>query len=236
MEGQRQTRILSLILAVLLGSLFFGCGGSELGAREKGAIGGGALGAGLGAIIGHQTGSTGAGLAIGAAAGALAGGLIGNEIDKTDVALDDRDRRIAGQEETLRENSRIIEELKRRGADVRSTDRGVVINLPDVLFEFDSARLRSDAIRSTKEIASVIKGYPDRRIAVEGHTDSIGTIPYNQRLSKDRARSVVNEMVAQGVSRRRMTSGGFGESDPIASNRTDAGRKRNRRVEIILEN
>ena len=224
--------LLTLVLVVSL----VGCEGQRLGAREKGALGGGAIGAGLGAIIGSQTGDPGAGIAIGSAIGALSGGLIGNEIDNQDALMDQQDERIARQQRLIDENRRIIEELKRRGADVRSTKRGVVVNLPDVLFEFDSARLTGDAFRATGEIADVIRDYPQRNIAVEGHTDSVGTISYNQRLSESRARSVADELVAQGVSRRRIIVEGFGESDPIASNRTDSGRRRNRRVEVIIEN
>ena len=216
--------------------LLVACQGQEMKSREKGALAGGALGAGLGAIIGNQTGSTGAGIAIGSAVGALAGGVVGNEIDNQNNQLDEREARLAANQRAIEENKRIIEELKRKGADVRVTDRGVVVNLPDVLFEFGKAELKVDALRATRQIADVVKQYPQRRLSVEGHTDSIGTIQYNQRLSENRARSVVNELVAQGVSRGRVETRGFGESDPIASNRTEAGRARNRRVEVIVEN
>jgi outer membrane protein OmpA-like peptidoglycan-associated protein len=212
------------------------CQGQELKNREKGALAGGALGAGLGAIIGNQTGSTGAGIAIGSAMGALAGGVVGNEMDNQYGQLDEREARLAANQRAIEENKKIIEELKRKGADVRVTDRGVVVNLPDVLFEFNKAELKIDALRATRQISEVVKQYPERRLSVEGHTDSIGTIKYNQRLSENRARSVVNELVAQGVSRGRVETRGFGESDPIASNRTEAGRARNRRVEVIVEN
>lgn len=227
--------IRNILVLVLLVSLT-ACEGQRFGAREKGALGGGAIGAGLGAIVGNQTGNTGAGIAIGSAVGAITGGLIGNEIDNQDAALDSREERLALQQREIQENQRIIDELKRRGADVRSTPRGVVVNLPDVLFEFDSAKLTSDAVRATSEIASVVRQYPNRGIAVEGHTDSVGTISYNKRLSEGRARSVADELIASGVSRRRISTYGFGESDPIASNRSELGRQRNRRVEVIIEN
>lgn len=207
-----------------------------MGGTETGALTGGALGAGLGAIIGHETGHTGGGVAIGSAVGALAGGLMGNQIDKQNEEFDRRDEQIALQDARIRENQALIEELKRRGADVRSTDRGVVVNLPDVLFQFDSHQLRNDAFRAVGEIAKVVQDYPERKISVEGHTDSVGTIKYNQRLSEARARSVADELVAQGVSRRRIATYGYGESDPISSNRTEAGRSRNRRVEVIIMN
>lgn len=224
------------ITILLCTLLLVACENTQLGARETGAIGGAALGAGLGAIIGNQTGSTGAGIAIGSAVGALSGALVGNEFDKADQNLSEREQRLAAQDRELAENRKLIDELRSRGADVRSTKRGVVVNLPDVLFEFDSARLTSGANHTVREIAEVINGAPGRHISIEGHTDSVGTIAYNQRLSEHRARSVADALTHEGVQSRRISSRGFGESDPIASNKTDYGRARNRRVEVIIEN
>lgn len=231
-----QNRILNLTITAFFACCLIGCEGKQIGARETGALAGGALGAGLGAIVGHKTGETGAGIAIGAAAGAISGGLIGNEIDRQNQALANMDEKLARQEQIIEENKRIIAELKRKGADARMTKRGVVVNLPDVLFEFNKYTLRADALRACHEIANVLRGYPDRHISVEGHTDSVGSIAYNKRLSQERARSVAEELVVQGVSRKRLSTYGYGESDPIASNRSEAGRQRNRRVEVILEN
>ena len=225
------------IAAFILSLSLCACESSSIGAREKGALTGGAIGAGLGAIVGNQAGHhAGSGAAIGGAIGALSGAIIGNSIDQADAQLAESDRLIAEQERELQENRRLIEELKSRGADARLSDRGVVVNLPDVLFEFGSAQLTGEAQGTIKEIAGVLRGTEGRRVAVEGHTDSIGTVAYNQRLSEDRAQNVGNELVANGVSRRLISTRGFGESDPIASNKTDYGRARNRRVEVILEN
>lgn len=220
-----------LIVALLI---FSAC--ENVRSREKGALAGGALGAGLGAIIGNQTGSSGAGVAIGSAIGALSGAMIGNSIDNTEDMLNERDSQLSLQEREIEENRRLIEELKARGTDVRSTERGVVVNLPDVLFEFDSARLTGAAQNTVGEIADVLESAPDRKISVEGHTDAVGTVEYNQRLSEDRARTVANGLITSGLPRRRVTTRGYGESQPIASNRTDSGRARNRRVEVIIEN
>jgi outer membrane protein OmpA-like peptidoglycan-associated protein len=217
-------------------ALLSGCEGNRLRAREKGALAGTAAGTGLGAIVGHETGKTGAGVAIGAAAGALAGALIGNEVDRQDDALAQSEDRLAENQRIIEENQRIISELKRRGADVRESDRGVVVNLPDVLFEFDKANLTRDAERTIGDIADVLQDVRARRISVEGHTDSVGTIAYNQQLSERRSRSVASALVREGISRRRVVTRGFGESDPIASNRSERGRARNRRVEVIIEN
>lgn len=216
--------------------LFFGCANQQLGETEQGALAGTALGAGLGAIIGHETGHTGAGIAIGAATGLLGGGLLGKRAEDTNRAIADKDRRLDEQDKLLQENRRLIDELRRKGADVRDTKRGVVVNLPDVLFEFDRARLTSDARRTVADIAEVISGTEGRSIAVEGHTDSVGTIDYNQRLSEARARSTADELVHSGVAPRRIHTRGYGETDPIASNKTEEGRSRNRRVEVIIEN
>ncbi len=223
-------------IAIVLCMLLVGCENQQFGAREKGALGGAAVGAGLGAIIGNQTGSTGAGIAIGSAVGALSGGLIGNQIDSQDKVQRDRQSRIEEQDRELRENRRLIDELRSKGVDARVTSRGVVVNLPDVLFEFNSSRLTGDARSTVREIARVVKDSARRHISVEGHTDSVGTVAYNQRLAESRAHSVVNELMQHGVPHGRLSSRGFGESRPVASNKTDEGRQRNRRVEVVIEN
>ncbi len=220
----------------LLLALTTACSSYTPNKTTTGAVAGGALGAGLGAIVGNQTGDAGAGIAIGAAAGTLAGGLLGNTFDSRDAEMQAQRETIERQNELIEENRRLIEELRRRGADVRSDRRGVVINLPDILFEFDRANLTPEADRTIGEIGSVLSEVRGRPISVEGHTDSIGTVAYNQRLSDRRARSVAAELERNGVRRTQMTVRGFGEGSPIATNNTDAGRARNRRVEVIIEN
>jgi outer membrane protein OmpA-like peptidoglycan-associated protein len=212
------------------------CENASFRNREKGALAGGAMGAGLGAIVGNQTGNSGAGIAIGAGLGALAGAIIGNTQDRNEDDINAADDRISQQEKELLENKKILDELRARGADVRSTKRGIVVNLPDVLFEFDSSRLTSEAKNTAADIAEVVRKYENKKISVEGHTDSVGTVNYNLRLSRDRARSVANELNAQGIPGRSLSTRGLGESDPIASNQSETGRKRNRRVEVIIEN
>ena len=230
--------IRSIVAAGLLlaGIVFSGCEDARFGAREKGALAGAGLGAGLGAIVGNQTGNAGAGVAIGSAFGAVAGGLIGQGIDNQNDALDERERRIADQDRQIAENRRLIQELKASGVEARSTSRGVVANLPDVLFEFDSARLTPEAVHVVGDIGRVIANTSGRRVSVEGHTDAVGTAAYNQRLSEARARAVASELSMQGVSRNRMSVTGYGKTRPIASNDTEAGRARNRRVEVVIEN
>ena len=220
-----------------VGLLFVcGCQNGEWGATESGAALGTALGAGLGAIVGHEVGDTGAGIAIGAASGLIGGGLIGRQADAQNTRLENRDRSISDQQAQIEENKRIIDQLRSRGADVRDSERGVVVNLPDVLFEFNKADLRGDAQRTVKDIADVLQGIDGRDLYIEGHTDAVGTIPYNQRLSEERARSVAHALVESGVERHTIYTRGYGESDPIASNKTAAGRQRNRRVEVVIAN
>lgn len=215
---------------------FIGCSTYSPGATEVGALGGAAAGAGLGAIIGHQTGNAGIGVAIGSAAGALGGALLGSQIDSTDNQIDERQRRIDEQERMIAENARLLEELRQRGVDVRDSDRGVVVNLPDVLFASGRSELTPSARSTVQEIAEVIKRAPHRRLSVEGHTDSVGTIEYNHRLSEARANEVANELKTSGIPDRMVSQRAFGETTPIASNKTEQGRRRNRRVEVIIEN
>jgi outer membrane protein OmpA-like peptidoglycan-associated protein len=202
----------------------------------KGALTGGALGAGLGAIIGSQSGNAGAGVAIGTAAGLLAGGAMGSSIENQDRQISAREQSISRQEQVLQENRRLIEELRSKGTDARSTDRGVLVNLPDVLFEFGSANMTPSAKRAAKDISDAIKTVPSRHVYVEGHTDSVGTLSYNQKLSENRAWAVADSLVTNGVGRDHVLVKGFGENNPIASNSTESGRQRNRRVEVIIGN
>ena len=229
-------RTSSLVRLLLIGLLLAGCESTQIRSREAGALTGGALGAGLGAIVGNQHGRAGEGVAIGGAIGALSGALIGNSMDNQDAELQARDQRLAEQDRQIRENQRMIDELKSKGIDARDSDRGVIVNLPDVLFEFDSARLTPRARSTARDISNVLSTAQGRRISVEGHTDSVGTMAYNQRLSESRARSVAGELVANGISRRRISTEGYGETQPVATNSTSEGRQRNRRVEVIIQN
>ena len=198
--------------------------------REVGALGGAALGAGAGAIIGHATGNTAAGAAIG-------GAVVGDQIQAGDQKLDAREQEIA-------KNRALIEELKRKNLEVHETNRGVVVNLPDVLFEFNRHSLTGDARAKVRDIAEVLDGprVQGRQVSIEGHTDSIGSDEYNLRLSQHRADAVSNGLESDGVSASRLHIRGFGKKYPIAPNRNSdgsdnpAGRAKNRRVEVIIEN
>ncbi len=217
--------------------LLSGCASGGLSKRETGALGGGALGAGAGALIGHATGNTAAGAAIGGALGALGGAVVGDQIQAGDQRLDSRDQEIA-------RNRELIEELKRRNLDVRETSRGVVVNLPDVLFEFNRSNLTGDARGRVRDIADILDRprASGRQVSVEGHTDSIGSEDYNQRLSQQRADAVSSALEHDGVDSGRLHTKGFGKKYPIAPNKNSdgsdnpSGRAKNRRVEVIIEN
>ena len=117
---------------------------------------------------------------------------------------------------------------------LRETSRGLVISLSDILFETGKATLKPGAVQNITRIAAVLNQYPDYQISVEGHTDSRGTDAYNQKLSDDRARAVADALVSAGVSPGRISSKGFGETQPVATNSTAAGMQQNRRVEVIV--
>jgi outer membrane protein OmpA-like peptidoglycan-associated protein len=113
----------------------------------------------------------------------------------------------------------------------------VKVDLPaDVLFDFDKADVRPDAAEALGRLATVIRGYPSGRVAIEGHTDAKGDDAYNQRLSERRAESVKRWLVErEAIAADRFTTRGAGESRPVADNTTDAGRQKNRRVEVVIQ-
>jgi outer membrane protein OmpA-like peptidoglycan-associated protein len=126
-------------------------------------------------------------------------------------------------------------ELQQRGIDVRESDRGVVINLPDVLFESGTATLTKRAHEIIFEIAQVLLRSPSLNLLIEGHTDSVGDIGHNYQLSDSRARAVAAELETNGIARQTITTQAFGETSPIATNRTEQGRRLNRRVEVVIQ-
>jgi outer membrane protein OmpA-like peptidoglycan-associated protein len=117
---------------------------------------------------------------------------------------------------------------------LRETSRGIVISLSDILFDVNRATLKPGAEANIRRIAAILQQYPDRQIAVEGHTDATGSDAYNQTLSEDRAASVRASLVAGGVPEDQITSRGFGKTQPVATNDTPSGRQQNRRVEVIV--
>jgi outer membrane protein OmpA-like peptidoglycan-associated protein len=213
-----------------------------LSQREKGTLVGTGLGAATGAIIGAAVGNPAAGAAIGGAMGGAGGALVGNELQKREVAADEQGKVIEQQRQELARNRELLDELKKQNIEARETERGVVVNLPDVLFEFGQANLAGGARAKVQDIAEVLNQQAQgRRVSVEGHTDSIGSESANQLLSERRADTVASALEAEGVSSQRLTAKGYGMRYPVASNKdadgTDnpAGRAKNRRVEVIIE-
>ena len=118
--------------------------------------------------------------------------------------------------------------------DAKMTDRGYVLTLGDVLFEFDRAELLPGAYRTIDKLVAFLEKYPNRNVLIEGYTDSIGTADYNLELSQKRADAVRVALVERDIRISRISTKGYGKSYPVASNTTEAGRQRNRRVEIII--
>jgi outer membrane protein OmpA-like peptidoglycan-associated protein len=118
--------------------------------------------------------------------------------------------------------------------ETRETARGLIVNISDVLFDFNKYTLKPGAREKMAKVSGILLAYPGLKIQVEGHTDSIGSDEYNQRLSEQRASTVRDYLVAQGVPNPSVTAVGFGKSRPVVSNDTDAGRQQNRRVELVV--
>ena len=186
------------------------------GQREinKTAIGA-VLGAGAGYLLGDVIGGRGdrTERIIGAGIGAIAGGAVGAYMDRQEAELR---RQTAGT-----------------GVDVIRQGDELLLRMPaGITFAFDSYNVQPQFQSTLNEVAQTLNQYPSTMIDVLGHTDSVGTDAYNQQLSQQRAQAVANYLVARGVSSARIATRGYGESMPIATNETEAGRAANRRVEI----
>ncbi|MBK5294868.1 MAG: OmpA family protein [Acidobacteriia bacterium] len=116
----------------------------------------------------------------------------------------------------------------------RETARGLIVSMPDVLFDTAQHTLRPVARERLARISGILNAHPDLKLEIEGHTDSVGSDSYNQGLSERRAQSVRDYMNSQGVKLDSITAQGFGESRPVADNYAAAGRQQNRRVEIVV--
>ena len=121
-----------------------------------------------------------------------------------------------------------------RVLETRDTPRGLVVNMGDVLFDFGKFDLRSEAREKLAKLSGIILAHPGLNLAVEGHTDNVGSDEVNQKLSEQRAEAVRGYLVAQGLSDHAVTSQGFGKNAPAEDNSTAAGRQKNRRVEIVV--
>ena len=116
----------------------------------------------------------------------------------------------------------------------KQTDRGLVLTLGDVLFETGKADLRPGALQNLYPLVTFLQQYPERRVVIEGHTDSVGSDAYNLDLSQRRADAVRDFLLQNGVNPAQLTTRGYGKASPVASNNTAEGRQQNRRVELII--
>jgi outer membrane protein OmpA-like peptidoglycan-associated protein len=116
----------------------------------------------------------------------------------------------------------------------RDTARGLIVSMPDVLFETGKADLSMNARERLAKVAGILVAYPDIRVEIDGYTDSTGTVDLNQRLSENRAESVREYLAHQGVPASALSARGFGQDNPVASNDTVSGRQENRRVELVV--
>jgi outer membrane protein OmpA-like peptidoglycan-associated protein len=211
-------RFIAAMLIALLTTTAFADVATERDKTRKGAVIGGVAGAIAGTIIGNNKrlggkGSAKRGAVVGTAVGAAAGAIVGAMMDK--------------QERELRQ----IE-----GIDVTRTDEDElkVTVRNEILFDFDSAALRSSSRDELREMADVFNRYGDTTIVVAGHTDSTGSASYNKRLSERRANAVSNYLEDLGVRGSRLDAYGYGEARPKSDNSTSSGRQRNRRVELYV--
>jgi outer membrane protein OmpA-like peptidoglycan-associated protein len=161
-----------------------------------------------------------------------------NEADQAKAqaqqAVSDAQNAQAQVQQAQAESQRLAAQLENMQAS--QTPRGIVLTLDDVLFDTGKAQLKTGATRSIEQIAAFLKENPDRRVQVEGFTDSQGADDYNLELSQSRADSVAMAIIQRGVDAQRVRALGYGEGYPVASNANAGSRQLNRRVEIIVSN
>ena len=204
--------ILSISAAAVLIS---GC--ANMSEREQGTAKGAGIGAVAGAVLSSVTGgNAGTGAVIGGALGAVGGNLWSKRMEDRRTAME-RATRGTGVEVT------------------RTADNKLKLNVPnDVSFNTNSAAIKPELRGVLDPFASSLHDDPNARIEIIGHTDSTGSPSVNNPLSEERAQSVRDYLAARGVAASRIQTAGRGEREPVADNGNDAGRARNRRVEIFL--
>lgn len=214
-----------LLLAVSLA--IAGCATKTGTGAGVGAGVGAAVGAGAGQAIGRSTEATLLGAGIGAVVGGLSGAAIGRYMDQQEQSL--RQAVADSEAATVRREQEIVQGARRENVQVLT-----VSFKSDYLFATNSATLLPGSQAEIQRVANVLRQYPETTIQIAGHTDSQGNDIYNQELSERRARAVRSALVGMGVDAQRITTIGYGESRPIASNDTASGRQQNRRVEVRI--
>ncbi len=202
-----------LAIALVAGIGLAGCTNSDGSTDNAGT--GVLAGAGIGAVLGHLITGNDQGSVIGGIIGAGIGGAIGDDLDRQEAAL--------------------RQQMGGSGVSIVNTGSQLIVTLPEAItFPVDSAQLKSSFVSSLNALAQNLQQYPNTTVEVVGHTDSTGAASYNQQLSERRALSVRSVLLNAGVSGRRLRAFGQGESNPVASNGSAAGRQKNRRVEIFI--
>jgi outer membrane protein OmpA-like peptidoglycan-associated protein len=157
---------------------------------------------------------------------------------RTKAEADEREAKAMAEVEQARKGAEALRaqllEQFNRILDTRDTQRGLVINMADVLFDTGKFDLRPIAREKLARLAGIVLAHPGLNLDIEGHTDSTGSDELNQKLSDQRANSVRKYLIEQGLPETSLIAVGFGKSMPVADNSTAAGRQQNRRVEIIV--
>ena len=208
--NSRMQKVLALV--VTAGTLVAsGC--ASMNNKERGAVIGAGAGAAVGGVIGNNTGSTARGAIIGAVVGGAAGAIIGHQMDQQAKEIDQ----------------------SIPGAKVERVGEGIEVTFESgLLFDFDSDVIKPTAASNLQELARSLNKFGDSNILIVGHTDSQGDDAYNMALSQRRANSASAYLQSQGVPASRISTAGRGESEPVASNDTEAGKAQNRRVEVAI--
>lgn len=142
-----------------------------------------------------------------------------------------------GAQQALQQEQAARERLKQQLNQVLQTTesaRGLIVNMSDVLFDFNKYTLKSEAREKLAKVSGILLAYPNLKMQVEGYTDNIGTDDYNQKLSEQRADGVRDYLVSQSVPDGNVTAAGYGKSNPVADNSTSSGRAENRRVQLVV--
>jgi outer membrane protein OmpA-like peptidoglycan-associated protein len=202
--------VFGLMILSIFSILSAGC---NISRTKKGAMIGAGGGTVIGGVIGRAAGNTALGALIGATVGGATGAIIGHKMDKQ------------------------AEEIERKvpGVKVYRVGEGIIVEFGEkILFGYDKSNLTPSSKTSLNNLATVLNKYPDTNMEVQGHTDNTGTNKYNMSLSKRRAKSVSKYIANLGISSRRTSTRGYGETAPNYSNESEASRAQNRRVEFLI--
>lgn len=213
-----KTRNMFYAVALSAAIVLSGCSGMKNSTKGGllGGASGAAVGAGIGALAGGGKGAA-IGAAVGTAVGATAGTVIGKKMDKQKAELE----KIEGAKVETVTDSNNLKAIK-------------VTFESGILFSTGKSELNEQSKNALTKFAESLKNTPETDVAVIGHTDNTGSREFNEKLSVDRAYSVVKFLAQKGVSEKRTTIKGLAWDEPVADNSTAEGRAQNRRVEVFI--